>query len=126
MLNTITTVIQSGVEDGERIPNSYVQSCTECSMKYLPDGRYNVLGALQRQQFAIVLDGKEWGMNCGRCPVHAATYKKLARDANGHLIRWRKNDKALTQHELLILQEDGDYLERYVYVDTNSDRNTKS
>ena len=39
-------VIQQEQQDIKLI--SYVKSCTECSMYYLPDGKPNVLGLLHR------------------------------------------------------------------------------
>lgn len=103
-------------EPSEQIPNSYVQSCTECCMAKAPDGGPNVAGALQKAMCTTVIDnvhGHLELLDCTKCPVHQATFHRLAKTADGRGIYWKKNGKPLTEHELLNLQFDGDDITLY-------------
>lgn len=58
------------------IKECLVHSCTECSMVYLPDGKFNVKGAIHRALMTKESYGgpdnkyKSTWMDCRNCPVH--------------------------------------------------------
>lgn len=103
-------------EGRELIPDSLVQSCTECCRIQNPDGSPNLLGPLHRKQYTRTLaDGSSF-LDCSICPVCLTTYTRLAVDASGRPIYWKGTNRRVTEAELLRLEEDGDDLERYVEV----------
>lgn len=110
----------SGIyEPSDRIPNSYVQSCSECSMAKAPDGGPNINGMLQKAMCTTIIDNIHGHMeilDCGKCPVHLSTHYRLATTAEGKKILWKHNHQQLTENELLKLQEDGDDILTFCYL----------
>lgn len=95
----------------EIIPNSYVQSCSECCFEKGPDGGPNILGMLQKQMCTVVIDnvhGHREFLDCSKCPVHLATFRRTAKIADGRTLYWKGTDQALTENDLIKLEEDGD------------------
>ena len=104
-----THVIQEN--DDERVPNSYVQSCSECCFERAPDGGPNVLGALQKQMMTRVIDnvhGHFEYLDCAHCPVPLHTDKLPAKTGDGRYIYWKNTDRRLTRGDLMKLELDSD------------------
>lgn len=95
-------VIQQEQQDIK--PISYVKSCTECSMYYLPDGKPNVLGLLHRTIY--------WG-HCNKCPVCLGMYETPATTADGKTIYWKGTDVALSEMDRIKLEADGGNFDLY-------------
>lgn len=111
-----TAIIQ---ETQERIPNSYVQSCSECCFEKGPDGGPNVLGQLQRAMMTREIKnqfGTHTWLDCAHCPVPLYTDGLPAKTGDGRGIYWKGTDRQVTQGELLKLEEDGDCLELYIDI----------
>ena len=99
------------IKDQDAIPDSCVRSCTECCLERGPDGGPNVAGMLQKAMCTDVFDnahGRFELLDCSKCPVHQATFRRPARTADGRGIYWKGSGRQLTQNELLRLEEDGD------------------
>lgn len=100
------------------VPNSYVQSCTECCFEDRP-GKPNVRGKLQQQMMTRVAgignNAYEY-LDCMHCPVTLNSMNKKARDRDGRYIYWKGTDKIVTEDELLMLEMDDNDLSLYIEV----------
>lgn len=95
----------------ERVPNSYVQSCSECCRERGPDGKPNTAGFLQQQRFTTVIEnthGRLELLDCSQCPVYQATFHRPAETADNKRFYWKNSGKMLTENDLQKLLLDGD------------------
>lgn len=101
---------------GDLVPNSYVQSCTECCREKALDGGPNINGMLQKSMMRRTIDNvhghMEW-TDCGRCPVPLYKGRLPAKTGDGRYIYWKGTDERLTADDLMRLEMDGDPVDLY-------------
>lgn len=102
--------------DEDAIPNSYVNSCTQCNFETGPDGGPNILGALQRAMMTKSIDNihghTEW-LDCAHCPVALANDTKPAKTGDGRKIYWKNTNIELTESDLIKMEMDGGNVDLY-------------
>ena len=102
--------------DEEHVPNSYVDTCSQCSFATGADGGPNVLGMLQRAMMTKSIDNDgghlEW-LDCQHCPVHLASYTTPAKTGDGRKVYWKGTDVELTEMELMKIEMDGNNVDLY-------------
>lgn len=71
VINDVREVI-----DINEVKQCLVSSCTECCMTYLPNGEYNVKGAIHRAMMTVENvygNYRDTRLDCSNCPVHLNT-----------------------------------------------------
>lgn len=100
-------------ENNDVIPNCLVQSCTECCFEDRP-GKPNIKGRLHKAWLKAKYG--ERSSYCNLCPVTIASYTKSVKSGDGYYIYKKGTNIKITEHELMILETDGNDLANYIEV----------